>query len=134
LHPGQTHHFAQQRGLRAKTDRLDATTIVRILLSDEVRPAYVPSAEIVAYRELVHVHTKLSEEAARYQLEIQRLVGVLFPEFTQVFADPCRATALAVLQAYPSATALAAAEVEQLAAVLHQAGPRRYGRAPRPGA
>jgi transposase len=24
LHPGQTHHFHQQRGLRAKTDRLDA--------------------------------------------------------------------------------------------------------------
>src|SRR5690348_14774758 len=24
LHPGQTHHFHQQQGLRAKTDRLDA--------------------------------------------------------------------------------------------------------------
>jgi transposase len=128
LHPGQTHHFAQQRGLRAKTDRLDATTIVRVLLSDELRPAYVPSAEIVAYRELARLHTNLSEEAARYQLEIQSLVGVLFPEFTQVFADPCRATALAVLQAYPSAAALAEAEVEQLTALLRQAGPRRYGR------
>lgn len=29
LHPGQTHHFHQQRGLRAKTDRLDAMTIER---------------------------------------------------------------------------------------------------------
>lgn len=56
LHPGQTHHFAQQRGLRAKTDRLDATTIVRVLLSDEVRPAYAPSAEIVAYRELARLY------------------------------------------------------------------------------
>ncbi|GHO71304.1 hypothetical protein KSC_101960 [Ktedonobacter sp. SOSP1-52] len=27
LHPGQIHHFHQQRGLRAKTDRLDAMTI-----------------------------------------------------------------------------------------------------------
>src|SRR5437870_2975836 len=39
LHPGQTHQFAQQRGLRAKTDALDATTLARLLLSDEVRPA-----------------------------------------------------------------------------------------------
>jgi transposase len=31
LHPGQTHHFHQQRGLRAKTDRLDAMTIARTL-------------------------------------------------------------------------------------------------------
>jgi transposase len=29
LHPGQTHHFHQQRSLRAKTDRLDAMTIER---------------------------------------------------------------------------------------------------------
>jgi transposase len=31
LHPRQTHQFTQQRGLRAKTDRLDATTIARVL-------------------------------------------------------------------------------------------------------
>ena len=29
--------FAKQRGLRAKTDRLDATTIARVLLSGEAR-------------------------------------------------------------------------------------------------
>jgi transposase len=31
LHPGQTHHFHQQQGLRAKTDHLDAMTIARTL-------------------------------------------------------------------------------------------------------
>lgn len=34
---------------------------------------------------------------------------VLFPEFTQVFADPCGQTALAVLKAYPHAQAVAKA-------------------------
>src|SRR5258708_19218269 len=42
LHPGQTHHFHQQQGLRAKTDRLDAMTIARTLLSGEARMGYVP--------------------------------------------------------------------------------------------
>lgn len=37
LHPRQTHEFAKQRGLRAKTDRLDAGTIARVLLSGEAR-------------------------------------------------------------------------------------------------
>jgi transposase len=37
LHPRQTHQFAQQRGLRAKTDILDAGTIARVLLSGEAR-------------------------------------------------------------------------------------------------
>ncbi len=39
LHPAQTHQFAERRGLRAKTDKLDAVTIARALLSDDVRPA-----------------------------------------------------------------------------------------------
>jgi transposase len=47
LHPRQTHQFAQQRGLRAKTDQLDATTIARVLLSGEARRGYVPT-EVIA--------------------------------------------------------------------------------------
>ncbi len=39
LHSRQTHQFAQQRGLRAKkSDKLDAITIARVLLSGEARP------------------------------------------------------------------------------------------------
>ena len=90
LHPRQTHQFAQQRGLRAKTDKLDATTIARGLLSGEARPGYVPTELIAIYRELVRLHTQLSDEVARYKNEIQALLVVLFPEFSQVFADPCR--------------------------------------------
>src|SRR5690348_8974791 len=97
LHPGQTHHFAEQRGLRAKTDRVDATTIARLLLSDEVRPAYVPEEQIASYRELVRMMTRLTEEAARYKVGIQGLLAVLFPEFTRIFTDPCRPIARALL-------------------------------------
>ena len=128
LHPRQTHQFAQQRGLRAKTDKLDATTIARMLLSGEARRGYVPSELIATYRELVRLHTQLSDEVARYKNEIQALLVVLFPEFSQVFADPCRATALALLKLYPSAQAIATAGVEAIAAKLHELAPRNYGR------
>lgn len=47
LHPRQTHQFAQQRGVRAKTDKLDATTIARLLVSGEARRGYVPT-ELIA--------------------------------------------------------------------------------------
>src|SRR5713226_6412561 len=101
LHPRQTHEFAQQRGLRAKTDTLDATTIARVLLSGDARRGYVPTDLIATYRELVRLHTQLADEVARYKNEIQALLTVLFPEFSQVFANPCRATALALLKRYP---------------------------------
>ena len=58
LHPGQTHHFHQQQGLRAKTDRLDAMTIARVLLSGEARVGYIPNEQIATYRELVRLHTQ----------------------------------------------------------------------------
>jgi transposase len=127
LHPAQTHHFAQRRGLRAKTDKLDAVTIARVLLSGDARPAYVPNELTATYRELVRLHSNLSDEAARYKNEIQDLLVVLFPEFTQVFKDPTRKTALAVLRAYPGAQAIAAVGVTPIAAIFEATAPRNYG-------
>jgi transposase len=127
LHPAQTHHFAERRGLRAKTDQLDAVTIARALLSDDVRPAYVPNELTATYRDLVRLHSNLSDEAARYKNESQDLLVVLFPEFTQIFKDPTRKTALAVLRAYPGAQALAVVGVDPIAAILQATAPRNYG-------
>jgi hypothetical protein len=69
---------------------------------------------------LVRLHTQLSDEIARYKNEIQALLTVLFPEFSQVFADLCRATAPALLKLYPSAQAIAVAGVEEIAAKLDE--------------
>jgi len=55
LHPAQMHAFAQQRGLRAKTDQVDAMTIARALLSGEARFGYVPTEQVATYRELVRL-------------------------------------------------------------------------------
>jgi transposase len=128
LHPGQTHHYHQQQGLRAKTDRLDAMTIARVLLSGEARVGYIPGEQVATYRELVRLHTQLSEEAARYQNQIQVLVVVLFPEFSQIFADPCLPSALAVLKAYPDAQAVAQAGVEAVYQVLRAVPAAHFGR------
>ncbi len=65
LHPGQIHAFAQPRGLRAKTDRLDATTLARALLSGEARFGDVPSEEVATYREVVRLQQQLTEEIVR---------------------------------------------------------------------
>src|SRR6266516_7494317 len=127
LHPGQTHQFHERQGLRAKTDRLDAMTIARVLLSGEARAGYIPSEQVATYRELVRLHSQLSEEAARYQNQIHALVVVLFPEFTQVFADPCLPTALAILKTYPSARAMAQAKEGALYALLHAQKHAHYG-------
>ena len=52
-------------------------------------------------RELVRLHQQLTEEVTRYKNEIHALLVVLFPEFSQVFADPSKPTALAVRNRLP---------------------------------
>src|SRR2546427_5303335 len=128
LHPAQMHAFAKQRGMRAKTDQLDAVTIARALLSGEARFGYVPSEQVATYRELMRLQKQLSDDVVRYKNEIHALLVVLFPEFTQVFADPTRPTALAVLKRYPSAQAIAQTQVGVLSQVLHELSPKHYGR------
>jgi transposase len=86
-------------------------------------------ADLVAtYRELVRLHSHLSDEVARYKNEIHALVRAVFPEFCNVFADPCRPSALALLKRYPSAQAIREAGVEQLTALLREVAPKHYGR------
>ena len=109
LHPAQMHAFAKQRGMRAKTDQLDATTIARALLSGEARFGYVPSEQVATYRELMRLQHQLSDDVVRYKNEIHAL--------------------LAVLKRYPSAQAIAQTEVETLSKCLHELAPRHYGRA-----
>jgi hypothetical protein len=55
-------------------------------------------------------------------------VVVLFPEFTQVFADPCGQTALAVLKAYPHAQAVAEAAAAAVYQVLRTVPAPHFGR------
>lgn len=129
LHPGQTHLYSQQRGLRAKTDRVDALTIARLLLSDDVRPVYVPSEQIVTYRELTRLHAALTTQIAHYKVQLHDALQVLFPEFTQIFADPSGVTALALLTVYPSAAAIRAAGVSGVLTELRRPKHPRYGRA-----
>ena len=126
LHPQQTAQFARRRGLRAKTDRLDAVTIAHVLLSGEARPAYIPDENITTYREFVRMRLNLRKEGARYLCEIRDLLEVLFPEFMQVFAEPERKTPIALLKQYPSAHAFATASATDILAIMHKAAPHHY--------
>jgi transposase len=84
LHPRQTHQFANQRGLRAKTDKLDANTIAREVRETERRGAALCRRTCLRQaRELARLQTQLTEDLTRSRNEIHALLQVLFPEFNQ---------------------------------------------------
>lgn len=87
----------------------------------------MPDELIVAYRELVRLHASLAGELSRYRNEIHALQVVLFPEFTNLFADVCGSTALPLLKKYPSAHCFVEAGLEAVAATLSELAPHRLG-------
>ncbi len=129
LHPGQVHAFSRASRIACENGSpgLQHHCPGRGS-SGEARFGYVPSEQIITYRELVRLQLQLAEEGVRYKNEIHALLVVLFPEFSQVFADPSKPTALAVLKAYPSAQAMREARPEDVYWLLHELCPRHYGR------
>lgn len=102
-HPRQTHQFAEASRLASENGPLGCDDHCSCVTRDgEARRGYVPTELIAPYRELVRLHSQLSDEVARYKNEIHARLLVLFPEFSQVFADPTRPTALALLKQYRS--------------------------------
>jgi hypothetical protein len=101
--PGKPISLREPRGLRAKTDQLDATTIARVLRSCEARRGYVPT-EVIATSARISPPAYAPLRCASRATQTRSRPGesVLFPEFSQIFADPCRATALALLTRYRS--------------------------------
>lgn len=80
LHPRQTHDFAKQRGLRAKTDRLDASTIARVLLSRRGAGRVCSHGTYCQLSRIGPLAYPVSrDEIARDKNEIQGLLVVLTP-------------------------------------------------------
>ena len=77
--------------MRAKTDKLDATTIARLVLSGEARRGYVPTDLIATYRELARLQTQLTEDVMRYRNEIHALLQVLIPRVQPSVRGPVSA-------------------------------------------
>jgi transposase len=111
-------------GKQTKTDALDARLIARLLYERErlgqsrafMHPAK-PGTE--SLRMLVRNRFKLVNFRTRYRLQLGAVVDVLFPEFKQFFkARSTGRTARIVLEHFPTPADLAAAEPEQLSAVV----------------
>jgi transposase len=76
-----------------------------------VRRAVPPTEVALLLRSLVQHREELSCEATQRRNQLTAICDVLFPEFTQVFKDPNRASALAVRERFPTPATLATASL-----------------------
>jgi transposase len=92
---------------RRKNDYRDSEVAAQLLCTGEFTESRVPKGVYAELRTAHNAYRRLVKERTRVTNLIKGLLDGLFPEFAQVFKDPCRLTAISVLStcAIPSVIA-----------------------------
>ena len=82
---------------RRKNDYRDSEVAAQLLCTGEFTETKVPQGVYAELRTAHSAYRRLVKERTRITNLVKGLLDGLFPEFTQVFKDPCALTALSVL-------------------------------------
>jgi len=86
---------------RRKSDFRDAEVAAQLLCSGEFTETKLPQGVYAELRAAYNTYHRLVKERTRITNLLKGLLDGLFPEFTEVFKDPCGQTALSVLSTCP---------------------------------
>jgi len=82
---------------RRKNDYRDSEVAAQLLCTGEFVESVIPQGVYAELRTAHNTYRRLVKERTRITNLLKGLLDGLFPEFTQVFKDPCGLTALSVL-------------------------------------
>ena len=130
LNPLHTNLFRKSLSLRmTKTDRVDARTIVAMLMSGmALSPYSSTSYHNEELKSLSRYRFDKVKERAKLKTSIVRLVTILFPELESLVPTLHAASIYALLAEFPGARQIAAAHLTRLSNLLTTASKGRYGR------
>lgn len=115
VNPRQSHHFAQVLMMRTKTDRVDAVTLARY--AQAMRPRAMVQGAYAHLARLTRSRDTLQASLVAQANQLRSLLEGINPAVERAFADPACATALAVLDRYPTGAKLAAARLDAVAGI-----------------
>jgi len=84
-----------------KNDYRDSEVAAQLLCTGEFVESAIPQGVYAELRTTHNAYQRLVKERTRIINLLKGLLDALFPEFTQVFKDPCALTALSVLSTCP---------------------------------
>lgn len=127
INPYQTNHFAKTNLKRAKTDKVDALTIAKFLAKSKPVPSKLPKELIMVQRELSRLRDSLVKNRSALHNQHTGLLDKVFPEFVRIIKDSTSEKALAILQRYPSTTALKKAKLGKIQNITYGKKRHRVG-------
>jgi transposase len=126
VNPARAKAFRQAEGHIAKTDRVDAGVLCRMISGVGLRPATPKPEEQERLRILTRWYFRLQQDRTRALNRVSAAVDVVFPEFWQVFSEITQVTPRVVLQAFSTPDELVRADVKTIASLLRRASRGRY--------
>lgn len=128
LNPIVIHARKNDHVRGAKTDRVDALQIARYLREADHSKSALAEGIARQLRGLARLRFDLNNAATREKGRLLSLLDLVFPEYTDQFADVFGRASLNVLAEYPSAEAVARVDVRRLSSLLQRASRGRLGR------
>lgn len=130
FNPLLIHQRVKGQSLRmTKTDRLDARSIA-VMLTTELnsKPYSLKSYHILELQALCRNRYRLIQQCAKIKQDVSRLVTILFPEIEGLFSNLHLKTVQALFKAFPGASYIAKASVEELTELIRTASKKVYGK------
>lgn len=103
---------------KRKNDFRDAEVAAQLLGSGEFTETKLPQGVYAGLRGGYNAYRRLVKESSRITNLVKGLLDGLFPEFTQVFKDPCGQTALSVLSTCPIPRIITAMTEEEFISIV----------------
>ena len=106
---------------KTKNDKIDAEAICKFLDKNRLdfKPYTLLSYHIDALKSLTRQRFSLVKQQTSQKLIFQRLINVIFPEFSGLFSSVYVESALNILYAYPAPKKLARAHIVSIDKLLH---------------
>ncbi len=130
INPLHTNLYRKSLSLRkTKTDKVDSQTIATMLMSDVNLKSYSDTLyHNEELKSLTRYRFDLVQQRAKLKTSIARLVNILFPELETLVSSLHLTTVYALLSEFPSANAIATANLTKLSNLLVSSSKGRFNK------
>jgi len=128
INPIEISDSRKKKIRNAKTDKIDAKLICKYLATEEYRLLQPKELQMLALRGLCRFRQTMKKSKNRLKTQLVSYLDLCFPEYATAFSKVHGKGAYAALLEYPSAQAMAKANVIKLSGVLQKASRGRLGR------
>ncbi len=127
LNPMQVKAYRNEGIRGAKTDKIDALLIVKVLRFGDYKESDIPAEDLFALRQLTRLRSDLVTMGTKVKLKIITIYDQVFPEYTHLFSDIFGTSSKALLEEAVLSAEIALIPTGKLSLLLKKASRGQMG-------